>query len=122
MASAILTPATDYISLFHRRILVNARYWRDFVTDHADDVPALDSEREGIIKAITFGLDLAEAWPSVAELIVNFSPHLEHRGAWEGWNGLLEQAIAQAEKIGDLAVFACTRIGEFEEKERAIGK
>jgi tetratricopeptide (TPR) repeat protein len=103
MASVVVTPVTDYTSLFQRRILTNAHYWCDFVTGHADDVPTLDGEREGIIKAITFGLDLAEAWPSVAELIANFSPHLERRGTWEGWNGLLERAIEQAEQVGDLA-------------------
>jgi tetratricopeptide (TPR) repeat protein len=102
MASAILTPTTDYTSLFHRRILTNAHYWRNFVAGHTNDVPVLDGEREGIIKAITFGLDLVEAWPPVAELIAIFSPQVERRGTWEGWNGLLERAIEQAEQIGDL--------------------
>lgn len=102
MASATLTPATDYASLFRCRILTNVHYWRDFVAGHTDDVPALDGEREGIIKAITFGLDLAEAWPPVAELMAHFSPHVERRGTWEGWNGLLERAIEQAEQVGDL--------------------
>jgi tetratricopeptide (TPR) repeat protein len=32
-----------------------------------------------------------------------FSPHLERRGSWEGWNPLLERAIRQAEQSGDLA-------------------
>lgn len=103
MASAPLTPATDYASLFRRRILTNVHYWRNFVAGHTGDVPALDGEREGIIKAITFGLDLAEAWPPVAELMTHFSSHVERRGTWEGWNGLLERAIEQAEQVGDLA-------------------
>src|SRR6185503_6802922 len=92
-----ITASPDYAGLFRRRILTNAHYWRDFVAERADDVTALDGEREGILKALAFALDLqGEAWPWVYDLMVNFSPYMERRGHWESWNELLDRAIQVA--------------------------
>lgn len=96
-------PATNYADLFRRRILQNVSYWRDFVTAHGEDMAALDNERDGILKALGYALDVADAWPPAYEVMTHFSPHLERRGAWEGWNPLLEQAVRRAEESGDLA-------------------
>ncbi|MCK6628577.1 MAG: tetratricopeptide repeat protein [Anaerolineae bacterium] len=101
--SNLQPPSPTYADLFCRRILQNVSYWRDFVTTHNEDMAALDNERDGILKALSYALDVADAWPPAYEVMTHFSPHLERRGAWEGWNPLLEQAIRRAEASGDLA-------------------
>jgi tetratricopeptide (TPR) repeat protein len=99
-----ITASPDYAGLFRRRILTNAHYWRDFVAERADDVTALDGEREGILKALAFALDLhSEAWPWVYDLMVSFSPYMERRGHWESWNELLDRAIRVAGQGEDQA-------------------
>lgn len=103
MVSAPLTETADYPHLFRQRILKNTQYWRDFVTRQAADVLALDNERDGIITAIVFALDLEENWPLVYELIVAFSPTMERRGHWKIWNQLLDRAIQVAQKRQDIA-------------------
>ncbi|MBE7471842.1 MAG: tetratricopeptide repeat protein [Anaerolineales bacterium] len=98
-----VTNPPNYADLFHRRILQNVSYWRDFVTAHGEDMAALDGERDGILKALGYALDVADAWPPAYEVMTHYSLHLERRGTWEGWNPLLEQAVRRAEESGDLA-------------------
>lgn len=97
-----LPPTSNYADIFRRRILQNARYWRDFLNDHGENMTALDGERDGIVQALSYALDVVEAWPPAYEVMTQFSPYLERRGTWEGWNPLLEQAARQAEASGDL--------------------
>ncbi|MBE7467662.1 MAG: tetratricopeptide repeat protein [Anaerolineales bacterium] len=102
MASPLLAGSPAYTDFFHRRILLNTQYWCGYVEDKAADTTALEAERERIVKAIAFALDLAEAWSLVYRLIINFSPLMERRGHWEIWNQLLARAIvvAQIQKDG----------------------
>lgn len=101
--SALDSPTSNYADIFRRRILQNAHYWRDFLNDHGEDMAALDGERDGIVQALGYALNVAEAWPPTYEVMTQFSPYLERRGTWEGWNPLLEQAARHAEERGDLA-------------------
>lgn len=102
MASPLLANNPDHTDFFHRRILLNAQYWCDYVKDKAVDTTALEGERERIVKAIAFALDLTAAWSLVYELIVNFSPFMERRGYWEIWNQSLNRAIEVARQIEDI--------------------
>ncbi len=96
-------PTPDYAGVFRRRVLQNVTYWVNFLAEHGEDIVALDGEREGIFRAMGYALDVTEAWPPAYEVMTRFSPYLERRGTWEGWNPLLEQAARQAEANGDLA-------------------
>jgi tetratricopeptide (TPR) repeat protein len=82
---------------------MNTRYWHDFVADCVGQVAALDGERDGILKAIKFALDVQEAWRWVYDLIVAFSPYMERRGHWEIWNPVLDRAILVARQVEDMA-------------------
>jgi tetratricopeptide (TPR) repeat protein len=102
MATTGLTERSNYTSFFRQCILANVQYWQNFVADPATDVTALDSERERIVRAIVFALDLeALAWSSGCKLIELFSPYMERRGQWEIWNYVLRRAIQVAERIED---------------------
>src|SRR5262245_24356054 len=99
MVVAALTDLQSRVDFFQGRILVNLKYWRDFVARNTTNTIALDTERNRIIKAIVFALDLKEAWPSVYELIITFSPYMERRGHWEIWGQLLDRAIKVAQHL-----------------------
>ncbi len=101
MAVAVLTNTPNYGDFFRQRVLLNTQYWRDYVTNRVTDIAALDGERDRIIKAISFALDLENVWPFVYELIVTFSPYMERRGHWETWNWLLDRAIKVAQQVED---------------------
>ena len=80
MASAPLAHNRDYAEFFRCRVLDNLRYWQDYVANHASETAAPDSERDRILTAIIYALNLDEAWPRVRELIVAFSSYMERRG------------------------------------------
>lgn len=101
MATTIVTDNQEYTGFFHRRVLINIQYWQDYVTNYLADVLALDSERERIIIAVSFALNLDETWPVVYKLIVTFAPYVERRGDWGVWNQLLERAIQAAQHHRD---------------------
>lgn len=88
----------QYNHLFHRRILLNLSYWQTYVAEHRANVAALDSERERVIKAISFGLELDEARPGAYTLIQDFTHFMERRGYWHIWNQTLIQALAVAHR------------------------
>lgn len=102
MVSTGLIETPDYTGFFCRRILTNIQYWRDFVANSAADIAALDNEREGIVRAIIFALDLEGlAWSSVRKLIEIFAPYMERRGHWEIWHHVLRRAVQVAERVGE---------------------
>jgi tetratricopeptide (TPR) repeat protein len=102
MATTAVIDTQDYTDFFHSRILVNARYWQDYVARNLAALLALDSERERILTAISFALDMEDAWSVVYKLIVNFSPYMERRGDWGVWNQLLKRAIQAAQRAQDV--------------------
>jgi tetratricopeptide (TPR) repeat protein len=102
MAVSVLANNQSHADFFRRRILINAQYWHAYVSDKATDISALDSERELVIKAIAFALDIREAWPSVYGLLVTYASYMERRGHWETWQQLLNRAVKIAQKIEDI--------------------
>jgi len=103
MEVVALTGTQHYTRFFQLRILINVEYWRDYLANNATDIPALDAERDLIIKAIGYALELQEEWPMVYELITSFSSYIERRGYWASWNQRLDRAIEVAQCMGDLA-------------------
>lgn len=89
-----------YNASFCQSIILNLSYWQTFLTKN-DDFGAWDWERPRILRAISFGLDLADAWQMTYELIVAYSSHVEKRGLSEQWNGILLQAVDSAEQYKD---------------------
>jgi tetratricopeptide (TPR) repeat protein len=102
MAASSLTKPSPYADLFRRQVFANIQYWQNFVTHHPDDIATLDAERDCILKAITFALDLEDAWSHVYELVVNFSSFMERRGYWESWHRILYRALQVARQINDV--------------------
>ena len=103
MASISLTDTHSRSNFFRQTTLLNLRYWHAWLGNKTADIATLDRERNRIIRGISFALDLGEAWPSVGELIVIFSPYMERRGHWDIWNGILNRAIKVARQIKDVA-------------------
>jgi tetratricopeptide (TPR) repeat protein len=94
-----LTDPQSRLNFFQERILFNIDYWRSYLSHH--EITALDAERNQIIKAIAFALELQEAWPSVCPLMLNFSPYMERRGYWDEWKHILSQALQVAHTLQD---------------------
>lgn len=97
-----VTGSQHYNHLFRHRILLNLSYWQTYVSEHQANVTALDDERDGIIKAISFGLEMDEAWPAAYTLIQKFTHFMERRGYWHIWNQILIQALAVAQRRREL--------------------
>lgn len=66
------------------------------------DVEALDAEKEGILRAIHFGLDYEPSWPVVQELISALTAYMERWGHWSVWHDTLQRAIEVAQNLDDL--------------------
>lgn len=101
MTIVALTDEQSRLNFFQERILLNLDYWRSYLSHH--EITALDAERNQIIKAVAFALGLQEAWPSVYELMLSFSPYMERRGSLEGWNQYLGRAINVAQQAQDIS-------------------
>ncbi|MCB0192215.1 MAG: tetratricopeptide repeat protein [Anaerolineae bacterium] len=103
MAQITLTEQQDCANFFTTAILVNVTYWHSNPAVQSLDVEILDQEREGLIRAIRFGLRVDEAWPTVCQLIETLSPYMERRGYWAVWEQLLDQALNLARQRDDMA-------------------
>ncbi|MEM7125678.1 MAG: NB-ARC domain-containing protein [Chloroflexota bacterium] len=86
---------------FQQGIARNLDYWRGWLAENDEDVPKLDLEWVGIVKAVRFGLMQQDALPKCYELIEKFSPYMEQRGHWEKWNRILQMAIKTAKNNVD---------------------
>jgi len=103
MTNSDLTSGQNFSGLFCHYVLANVQYWHEYVTQQSTDIAALDRERNRILKAISFALNLEIAWPCVYQVIVIFSSFMERRGYWESWNRLLDQALKVAQRLEDEA-------------------
>jgi tetratricopeptide (TPR) repeat protein len=96
-----LATQQDQLDIFRRYVLINLKYWQDYLATRLADTASLDQGHNRIIKALSFGFELEEAWPFVRDLIEAFSPYMERRGSWEVWRWVLSQAFAAARRSGD---------------------
>ena len=97
-----LTHHADRVDFFQEMILNGLRYWQDHVAVQQIDVPVLDSERDGILNALTRGLEFDRAWPLVRKLIDALASYMERRGYWTAWRTVLERAMAISQRVGDI--------------------
>lgn len=77
-------------------------YWQTNQAIQQLDVKTLDKEKEGILKALHFGLTLPAAWPAIKALIIELSSYMERRGHWQAWQQTLEKGIEMAQQWADL--------------------
>ena len=94
-------PVNYYANLFWQRAVKNVNYWRDYVIAYHKESTDLRLEREQIINALDYALDLPTAWPAALSLIENFSPYMERWGYWNQWQETLEQAVTVAHRLED---------------------
>lgn len=106
MAIVSLTNTQTRNHFFQQTILANLHYWQGWLADKIGDTTALDRERNGLIRAISFALDLDEAWGATYELIDIIAPYMERRGYWDTWNWVLSRAIGVAQKKDDVTQLA----------------
>jgi DNA-binding SARP family transcriptional activator/tetratricopeptide (TPR) repeat protein len=87
---------------FEERLVVVLDHWQTERKVVSIDVKELDAEKEGILKAIHFGLDFDPSWPVVKELISALTSYMERWGHWAVWHATLNRAIGVAQKLGDV--------------------
>lgn len=103
MAVNELTATQNPVGLFRHYVLTNLSYWQDFVAARLKDTTALDRDHPQIVRAISFALELDDAWPAVEGLIEEFAAYMERRGYWEAWQWILTKALAVAQRSDDKA-------------------
>jgi tetratricopeptide (TPR) repeat protein len=103
VAVVVLNDAPACKQFFRHRILSNLQFWLDLVAARPPGPPGLDGERDAIVKAISFGLEVEEAWADVYDLIVACSSAMERSGYWAVWGWLLGRATESARRAADPA-------------------
>lgn len=103
MANISLTDTPSRANFFRQTILTNLRYWQTWLEANSADMPALDRERNAIVKAISFALKIEDDWPSVFALITTLSPLMERRGHWDMWHWVLTRSLEAAQRVKDAA-------------------
>lgn len=130
MADGLNTSAAC-TAYFRHYVVTRLHHWRDHAAVKTIDIAALDAEQEHILKTITLGLELGEAWAVVCDLIVAFAPYMERRGHWEAWHLLLLRAIEAAQRVGEaedeitlttLLAKLCQRQSKHQEVVRYYGR
>jgi tetratricopeptide (TPR) repeat protein len=103
VAATLLNDRQSRTEFLQERVVANLRFWRDYQTAPVADFDALDQEWEAMVRAISLGLDLEPAWPTVCQLVTTFSSFMERRGYWQTWKSVLNRALAVAQRVGDEA-------------------
>jgi tetratricopeptide (TPR) repeat protein len=101
MVAVALNDAGSRRRFFQRRVLANLQYWQTWLPDKLNDTAALDRERNGLMRAISYALELDEAWDMAFELIDKLAPYMERRGYWDSWQWVLEQGLKIAQRRED---------------------
>ncbi|MBV7330648.1 tetratricopeptide repeat protein [Chloroflexi bacterium TSY] len=98
---AQLETSTD-AQYFLQCVLSMVERWESDEAVQDIEIETLDQEHEAILKAISFGLEMSQAWPVVKKLIIAFTSYMERRGQWAVWHTILDRAIGVAQKEEDV--------------------
>lgn len=79
----------------------NMVFWRAWYRRNQENIEIVDAEREGLLKAIEYGLATPAALPETFELIEALSPYMERRGQWTSWGRILSKAMDIADGKSD---------------------
>ncbi|MEM7531894.1 MAG: tetratricopeptide repeat protein [Chloroflexota bacterium] len=96
-------------SLLHGAALRNLQYWQDVIEVNSADLKQLDTDRQGILKAIRLGLEaqgpnVKPVHETAYNLITAFAFYMEWRGHWDEWHRVMEKSIGDAERFGSFKV------------------
>lgn len=100
MAKALNAPQ-QYADFFRNYVITRLHFWCSHAAVKTVAIATLDGEQEHILKAISLGLDVDEAWGVVRDLVIVFAPYMERRGHWDAWHTILQHAIVSAQRVGD---------------------
>jgi len=79
---------------FRDSIAANLRYWHARVRPLQDrEYVTLDPDREGLARAVAYGLNLLETWEAAARLELALMDYIESRGLWRNWIPLFARAL-----------------------------
>ena len=93
MARVNLTQHQSRQRFFQQTILINLNYWLTWLEKgEATAIEVWDHERNNIVRAMLFALELETAWPTIPKLIELFAAYMEKRGHWDTWHDLLLRA------------------------------
>lgn len=98
MALVLDDSGQPWPQIFCRFIVANLRYWLD---QARVDVRSVLSERPQVLKGLSFGLTLPEAWSSARELTLCLSPIMIRQGHGEVWEGVLATAVTRSREEND---------------------
>ena len=104
MAVVSLIDNQSRTKFFHETVVRNLEFWLDWLDEVKDaDIEVLFYERNNIVRAIIFALELgAPAWLLTRQLVTTFSPYMERRGQWDTWSRILRQSVHNADKLEDM--------------------
>ncbi len=100
MANVALDSTSARQAFFRQSIYNNLRYWQRWAEKHLSHPDALTTERDSILRALTFAMKLETAWELDYQLILRFSSFMERGGHWQAWESLLRRAIHTARQLG----------------------
>ncbi|MBN1993747.1 MAG: tetratricopeptide repeat protein [Anaerolineae bacterium] len=105
MAIVSLSDNQRRTQFFQETTLLNLEYWQAWLAQvNSANITVVNLERNSIVRAILFGLDLGQvAWSTTYSLVTTFSTYMERGGHWEVWHGVLRRAIRLAESTRDKA-------------------
>jgi len=104
MVDINLVDSPGRTQVFKQAVLANLEYWQSWLGIELTDMATFDQERQTIVRAISFALDLEGlGWPAARQLIETFSPYMERRGHWEMWGRVLSRAVRVARQVKDEA-------------------
>lgn len=98
-------PEDDYPALFRQHVRRSVQ--AVFARAQRESTPGLnEAGRTRIFAVLDYALRLADAWPTVRELLRVLSPQFNLGGYWGQWLPYLERGIALGEKYQDQAIIA----------------
>lgn len=101
-------PEDDYPTLFRQHVLRSVQ--AVLVRAQREATPGLsEAGRTRIFAVLDYALRLADAWPTVRELLRVLSPQFNLGGYWMQWLPYLERSIITSEKHQDQTLIATLR-------------
>lgn len=94
----------NYPTTFRAYILGTVRYALAQVQATPNLLP--DAVRQQALHALSYALDLPEAWPLTRDLLLAMAPKMEQAGHREDWMPYLERGLNRSQEISDIPAMA----------------
>ena len=106
MDISLLTTDTSREQFFVEIVKRRVDHFYHWLPPHLDNTEALDGVQDSLLRTVSMGLGVIDAWEQIYALLNQLAPYMERRGFWSNWQRYIRYGLKIATMHQDTSKLA----------------